>query len=350
MSNGKDMIILLTAGLIKKISSQYFPSYSANSKSIKFKLDLSNYATKTYLKNLNAGTSSFALNTNLADLKIKVDRIDFDKINSTDALQGKNLVEQNYLVLEPEYRYLKITASASIFDTVTSWESKGLSDEKTFPQKISGTNLSPGFNYSNGESSAVFSLGKGLKQDKIVYKHGSIVNIYVVYNLHSGAKIIAGIDIYILFVAVTYAIKIDKYKYSGYGIAFGSKTYSHKDSGKDARDLKIFGADLSNSSHTENKKNNILVLGKNSIKLSNTTIQAEGELKTNRTIPGQKFALSLHYNDNGSYLFVNGVQQHKFKTKYNEIKSDELILGNITDQFSSVNTVFTDLNTNIYEV
>ena len=52
-----------------------------NSKSIKIKLDLSNYATKTDLKNFNADTSSFALKTNLSDLKTKVDKIDFDKIN-----------------------------------------------------------------------------------------------------------------------------------------------------------------------------------------------------------------------------------------------------------------------------
>ena len=50
------------------MSNQYFPTYSVNSKSIKIKLDLSNYATKTDLQNSNADTSTFALKTNLADL------------------------------------------------------------------------------------------------------------------------------------------------------------------------------------------------------------------------------------------------------------------------------------------
>ena len=58
------------------MSSQYFPTYSVNSKSIEIKLDLSNYATKTYLKNLNSDTSAFALKTNLADLKTRVNGID----------------------------------------------------------------------------------------------------------------------------------------------------------------------------------------------------------------------------------------------------------------------------------
>ena len=55
MSNGKGMIIVLIVGLIKKISykNQYFPkpfrSFGGN---INVKVDLSNYATKTDLKNV----------------------------------------------------------------------------------------------------------------------------------------------------------------------------------------------------------------------------------------------------------------------------------------------------------
>ena len=60
----------------------------------------------------------------------------------------------------------------------------------------------------------------------------------------------------------------------------------HKDSSKNAKNLIIFGTDLSSCSHAENKKNNILLLGKGSVKIINTTtIQAEDELKTNCMIP-----------------------------------------------------------------
>ena len=89
------------------MSSQYFPTYSVNSKSIKIK-DLRHYATKTYLKILNTETSTIASKTNLADLKTRVDRIDVNKINCTDALQGKNLVEDSYLFFEPEHRYFEV--------------------------------------------------------------------------------------------------------------------------------------------------------------------------------------------------------------------------------------------------
>ena len=110
------------------MSGQCFPSYSANSKSIKIKLDLCNYAIKTDLKNLNADTSSFALKTNLADLKTKVDKIDFGKINNIDDHQVKNYIEQNYLFFEPRYKYFKTSVDAD-GTNVLSWESKGLSDE-----------------------------------------------------------------------------------------------------------------------------------------------------------------------------------------------------------------------------
>ena len=47
---------------------------------ISVKVDLSNYATKTDLKNVpHVDVSSFALKSNLASLKTKVDKIDADR-------------------------------------------------------------------------------------------------------------------------------------------------------------------------------------------------------------------------------------------------------------------------------
>ena len=48
---------------------------------INVKIDLSNYATKTDIKNIShVDTSSFALKTNLANLKTEVDKLDIDKL------------------------------------------------------------------------------------------------------------------------------------------------------------------------------------------------------------------------------------------------------------------------------
>ena len=62
--------------------SQYFPkSFRSFGKNINVKVDLSNYATKTDIKNIShVDTSSFALKTNLANLKTEVDKLDIDKL------------------------------------------------------------------------------------------------------------------------------------------------------------------------------------------------------------------------------------------------------------------------------
>ena len=55
-----------------------FRSFGGN---INVKVDLSNYATKTDLKNVtHVDTSSFALKTNLASLKTEVDKLDIVKL------------------------------------------------------------------------------------------------------------------------------------------------------------------------------------------------------------------------------------------------------------------------------
>ena len=64
MSNGKDIITLLIAGLIKRSykMSQYFPPYRSSGRNIKVELDLGNYATKNDIKNFpHVDTSSYAL-------------------------------------------------------------------------------------------------------------------------------------------------------------------------------------------------------------------------------------------------------------------------------------------------
>ena len=84
MSNGKGMIIYLIVGSIKKPCikmSQYFPKpFKSFGGNINIKVDLSNYATKTNLKNVTRlDTSGFALKTNLESLKTEVG-LNFDKL------------------------------------------------------------------------------------------------------------------------------------------------------------------------------------------------------------------------------------------------------------------------------
>ena len=61
--------------------SQYFPKpYQPFGGDINVEIDLSNYATKADIENISqVDTSSFALKTNLANLKTEVDELDIDK-------------------------------------------------------------------------------------------------------------------------------------------------------------------------------------------------------------------------------------------------------------------------------
>ena len=70
--------------------------------------------------------------------------------------------------------------------------------------------------------------------------------------------------------------------------------------------------------------------------------------KTDFTQQDKKFVLYLHYNGNNSHLFVNGVEQLKFKTKNSEIQRIPLVLGNIPADFSITNATKTGLYGNVY--
>ena len=66
--------------------SAYYLPYKSSSNNIKVELDLANYATKDYVKNItHVDVSSFASKTNLAALKTEVDKIDVDKLKTTPA-------------------------------------------------------------------------------------------------------------------------------------------------------------------------------------------------------------------------------------------------------------------------
>ena len=61
--------------------------------SIKVKIDLSNYATKTDIKNIShVDPSSFALKTNLSSLKIEVDKLDNDRLVPSPADLSKQVM------------------------------------------------------------------------------------------------------------------------------------------------------------------------------------------------------------------------------------------------------------------
>ena len=89
----------------------YYPPYKSSSNNVKVELDLTNYATKTDLKNItHVDVSSFASKTNLAALKTEVDKIDADKLKTTptDLAKLTNAVEHD-VVKKTDYN-TKVTS------------------------------------------------------------------------------------------------------------------------------------------------------------------------------------------------------------------------------------------------
>ena len=98
----------------------YYPPYKSSSDNIKVELGLTNYATKTDLKNItHTDVSSFASKSNLAALKTKVDKIDVDKLKTvpTDLAKLSNVVK-NDVVKKTDYN-TKVTSIESQITGVT---------------------------------------------------------------------------------------------------------------------------------------------------------------------------------------------------------------------------------------
>ena len=86
--------------------SQYFPKpYELFGGDINVKVDLSNYATKADIKNIShVHTSSFALKTNLANLKTEVDKLDINKLVAVPVHLSKlSDVVKNDVVKKTDY-------------------------------------------------------------------------------------------------------------------------------------------------------------------------------------------------------------------------------------------------------
>ena len=112
-----------------------------------------------------------------------------------------------------------------------------------------------------------------------MYSHGTIVNIYIVYEISKTYNISSCLTLENCFFRTVSLIKhgdIDQYKYSGYGIRFDRKGEFSFGSNGFGKNVIIFGVDMTSSIHVNNRTESILVLGKDLRQgLDNTTIYAE---------------------------------------------------------------------------
>ena len=145
----------------------------------------------------------------------------------------------------------------------------------------------------------------------------------------------------------------DKNNYKGYGICFDERNQFGHTITKDGmtytsngRNVLIFGVDMSFSAHPTNRANHIYVMGDGLTQgINDTTLYVEKKYFRNFTEYGFKFVLSLHYNNDDSYLFVNSRQELKFKCKTDQLVKE----GNLSDQWTASESEKTGLYGNIYD-
>ena len=176
------------------------------------------------------------------------------------------------------YRYFKRIAGVGSVNYIYFWTSKGLSDERLNSNTSSNYSITPELNFYGTKTKVEFN-GSCLKQNKAKHNPRAMVNIYIVYEISKHYNISNDPTLEnCLFGAVSFTknADIDQYKYSGYGIGFDRKGEFSFGSRGFGRNCIIFGADLTNSSHANNRKNNILVLGKDFTQgVNSTTIYVE---------------------------------------------------------------------------
>ena len=310
--------------------------------------DTSNLATKTALTTVENKISDTNSLVKKSDYNTKISGIE----NNIEKLQASDLSyfkckqyfdegsgKQNYLVFLLMGKYFKLNSVVGVIDRVLSWQSKGISNESIKPPTTSNNSFNPRLSYNDTKIKVQFT-GSCLRQPKFKFTHKKVVNIYIVYELgapssHSSDPTIKNC----LFGAVTLTenADIEKYEYSSFGTGFDRRSSFSFPVGGFGQNVLIFGADMNSSIHIDNKKKDILVLGRGPTQGLESTLTAEKMYSINFTVTKKKFCLSLHYNGANSYLFVNGTKIIKFKANDSKIVGSPLCLGNISKDWPTDN-------------
>ena len=131
---------------------------------------------------------------------------------------------QNYLLFQPISRYFKIISNK---EYISSWKSKGLSDEIITSYATSDDSLTPLIDYYGRKIRVTFNKGCLKQSNNFTYDYGSRLNIYIVYELGASGSDDGDPTLKsCLFGAVTLTknTDIEKYWCSGYGIGFDRRT------------------------------------------------------------------------------------------------------------------------------
>ena len=250
--------------------------------------DITSLITKTdfnaKLKNIsdrvtNNNTKDLLLDNELKKLKTLVGssaKIKFDEVQKKKNFDRGFFyyLQQSYLVYEYKMDSFNFTSkkiskwkSTSIFICSDDSSMKGIEDTKTKLPEL-----------KNDGRMHVYLQGNHFQQNSVIIpNNNNVINIYVVYKLDPISST-RNTD-YTIQNALFGAMKItkntnsSKNNYTGYGLCFdegGESGHTVRQGNFDritnAKNVIIFGVDMSSSIHTTNRTNNIYVMGKNLFK------------------------------------------------------------------------------------
>ena len=348
------------------------------------KSDLNSYAKKTDVadditKIKNDYATNASLDSKLNDLKsqhiaTEVESIDDKtKKNANDVLAFESRLKQKEDIIDDVQRDNALTSGRDYYcDKIyllyecrtysfkyvgggsNNWKSTGIdsysTDSDMYTTAHDLANLPTIIN--NGRMNVKFKGGY-YKQSKLIKpNNNNIINLYIVYKLDpvSNTRDDTFTVQSALFGGVKLTINTDtsKYKYEGYGICFDEGGMFSMGNITDGRNVLIFGVRENSVIHSNNKANNIYVMGDGIVQgIDDTTLYAEKTYATNFSEVNKKSVLSLHYNSDNSYLFVNGNQELKFIAKDDQTVKEILSLGNLSDDWTKLNATKTGLYSNV---
>ena len=293
--------------------------------------DITSLITKTdfdtKLKNIsdrvtNNKSKDILLDNELKKLKTRIDSSEKIKVNDLQKEISFNTgffyyLQQSYLVYECKIdsfifdnkKILK-RSSTGIFNYSDYYSMNAIKDTKKELPRL-----------KNNDETYVYLQGSHFQQRNIIITDNSnVIKIYIVYKLDpiSSTRDTTFTIQNVLFGAMEITKNADtsKYKYKGYGICFDEGGSFSTGNINNGRNVLIFGVDESYLIHSNNKANNIFVMGDGIVQgINDTTLYAEKIYSQNFTQTSKKILLSLHYNGDDSYLLVNGKQDLKFKCK-----------------------------------
>ena len=260
-------------------------------------------------------------------------------------------MDQSYLVYDCKLGSFNFTAGK-----ITTWKSTGIFNYFGNSNINAVADSEEGLpDLKNDGRMHVYLSGSHFQQNKVIIpNNNNVINIYCAYQIEpiSSSRDDTFTVQNVLFGAMQINKNADtsKYKYKGYGICFDKGRMFSKGNINNGRNVLIIGVHENSLIHANNKANNIHIMGDLFVQgISDTTLYAEKIYSRNLAQHSSKFVLSLHYNGDNSYLFVNGKQELKFKAKTESLVKEKLCIGNLSDKWSTCESEKTGLYGNIYD-